>query len=58
MGKLAVALARECIFGVDVMKSGSVGGKGPGTTQLPSRGMGEICAIFTVLHLPQQPVKI
>ena len=30
MGKLAVTLARECFFRVEVMATSSVGGKGPG----------------------------
>ena len=39
MGKLAVALARECYFGIEVMRSGSVGGRGPGTSPLPVEGL-------------------
>ena len=42
MGKLAVTLARECFFGVEVMATSSVGGKGPGTTPLPNQGIQEI----------------
>ena len=42
MGKLAVALARECYFSADVMTASSVSGKGPGTNQLPDEGMNEI----------------
>ena len=38
MGKLAVALARECYFSADVMTASSVSGKGPGTNPLPDEG--------------------
>ena len=41
MGALAVALARECYFGEDVMRWGSVGGRGRGTT-LPHYGIRSI----------------
>ena len=49
MGRLAVALARECYFGKEIMKISSVGGKGPGTRPLPSKEMEDIrSAIFSL----------
>lgn len=49
MGALAVALARECYFGKDVMRGASVSGKGPGTAPLPSDGMGELQQVILSL---------
>ena len=49
MGKLAVALARECYFGTAIMTTSSVGGKGPGTQQLPDEGMNEIHKVIFFL---------
>ena len=36
MGALAVALARECFLGENVMKRSSVGGRGHATTDSPT----------------------
>ena len=59
MGKLAIALARECFFGKDVTSSCSVGGRGPGTTPLPEQGMSNICRVIFSLcpaYLNQEAV--
>lgn len=42
MGALAVALAKYSLFGEEMMRKGSVGGKGPGTIPLPQQGMRDI----------------
>ena len=42
MGALAVALAKHSFFGAQLMRTSSVGRKGPGTRSLPEQGMKEI----------------
>ena len=46
MGKLSVALARESIFGKDMMGTCSVGGKVHGISPLPADGLQKIRRII------------
>ena len=46
MGALAVALARECFFGEDVMRRSSVGEWSVGTSPLVCEGLEEIKKVF------------
>ena len=46
MGKLAIALTREGVFGKDVMAISSVGGKVQGVSPLPANGLQQIRQII------------
>ena len=49
MGALAVALARECYFGKEIMRGATVSGRGPGTFPLPTDSMKELQRVILSL---------